>query len=143
MPEPLVLPKSLPERFLQYMYKRHISSYGYAVSNLEKSKLWITIGPGIEREIPDILVEKDGIFNGQPCRFKTYHVVPAAQELQAKGYVRFSDDNTAFWLTEAGYKRAEQNWFGRFVEYLNKNRGLLALIAIFSSILIALLIKLK
>ena len=65
------------------------------------------------------------------------------EELQAKGYVRFSDDNTAFWLTEAGYKRAEQNWFGRFVEYLSKDRGLLALIAIFSSILIALLIKLK
>jgi hypothetical protein len=123
------------------MYRRHISSYGYEVSNLEASKLMITSGPGIEREIPDILIEHNDIVHGQLYRIKTYLVAPAAKELQAKGYVRFSNDGGEFWLTEAGYRRADQNWFERFVEYLNKNRGLLALIAIICSIILALLIR--
>jgi len=138
-----VLQKSLPEKFLRYMYRRHISSYGYGVRNLEASKLLITSGYGIEREIPEILVEQNGVVLGRPCLIKKYLVVDAAEELQTKGYVQFSDDGTAFWLTEAGYRRAEQGWVQRFVEYLNKNRGLLALLAIICSIIFALLIKLK
>jgi hypothetical protein len=137
-----MLPKSLPEKFLKYMYRRHISSYGYGIRNIEKDKWPVTTGPGIEQKIPEILVEQNGVVFGKPCRIKKYLVVDSAKELEAKGYVQFSNDGGEFWLTEAEYRIAEQNWFRRFVGYLNKNRVILTLIAIICSIL-ALLIKFK
>ncbi len=124
-----MLTKGLDEKFLRYMYKQHLSSYGYGVRDLEKSKLLITSGYGIESEIPEILVEHNGM--------KKYLVVDAARELQVKGYVQFSPDSGTFWLTEAGYLRAEQRWFQRTLGFLNKNPGLsipIALLALFISI---------
>jgi hypothetical protein len=132
-----MLTKGLDEKFLRYMYNRHVSSYGYGVRNLEASKLYITSGYGIERDIPEILVTHDGM--------NKYLVVDAAKELQAKGYVKFNDDNCTFWLTEAGYRRAEQCWWEKFLGYLNKNSGLsipIALLALIVAI-IALLVRSK
>jgi hypothetical protein len=56
-----MITKSLEDKFLKYMYSRHISSYGYGVRNLKGSKLLITSGFGLEREIPEILVTQEGI----------------------------------------------------------------------------------
>ena len=132
-----MLPKGLDEKFLKYMYRQHVSSHGYGIRNLDESKLYITSGYGIEREIPEILIQHNGM--------NKYLVFDAAQELRLKGYVKFSDDNTMFWLTEAGYRRAEQRWLQKFISYLNKNSGLsipLALLSLLVSI-IALVIKSK
>jgi hypothetical protein len=133
-----MLTKGPDDKFLKYMYKRHVSTYGYGVRNLEASKLLVTSGYGIEREVPEILVEHNGM--------KKYLVVDAAHELQAKGYVQFSRDNTAFWLTEAGYRKAEQSWLERLLGYLNKNPGLsipLSLLSLVVAVIALLLIKWK
>jgi hypothetical protein len=57
-------------------------------------------------------------------------IMTNALELQKRGYVEFSNDNTEFWLTEAGYRRAEQGWVQRVVGYFNKNPGLSVPIAL-------------
>jgi hypothetical protein len=46
--------------------------------------------------------------------------------------VQFSKDNTEFWLTEAGYRQAEQNWLQRVISYLNKNPGISIPISVLS-----------
>ncbi|MBU6391919.1 MAG: hypothetical protein KGJ87_04025 [Planctomycetota bacterium] len=55
-----MITKGLEDKFLSYMYKRHISSQGYGVRNLKASKL-STLIQGLEREIPEILVTHEGV----------------------------------------------------------------------------------
>jgi hypothetical protein len=56
-----MLTKELEQKFLKYMYRRQVSAQGYGVRNLEAGKLLITSGYGIEREIPEILVMRNGM----------------------------------------------------------------------------------
>lgn len=129
-----MITKGLEDKFLKYMYKRHISSQGYGVRNLEESKMLITSGSGIELEIPEILIEVDD----ERGKMKKYLVAQVAFELEHNGYVQFSNDNTYFWLTERGYRRAEQGWFQRVVGYFNKNPGLSIPIAL-SAVIISII----
>ena len=125
-----MVPKDLDEKLLRYMYRDHVEKHGHGVRNLADSKIILTAGAGsIERAIPEILVEKNGM--------KKYLVVPAAQELMAKGYVQFSADNCYFWLTERGYARGGLGFIGRGLVFFNDNPGLsipIALLALVVSI---------
>ncbi|MBF6022797.1 hypothetical protein [Lysobacter niastensis] len=119
-----MFPKGLDEKFLRYMFRRHVSQFGYRTSNLHESKLYITAGSGIEQDVPEILVISNGM--------KKYLVPQAAQELERQGYVVFNIDNSAFWLTEQGFRRAGLNPLQRSLAFLNNNAGLGIPIALLS-----------
>jgi hypothetical protein len=119
-----MITKSLEKRFLKYMYEAHVAKFGHGKRDLQRSKLIITAGPGIEQEIPEILVMSDGM--------KKYLVADVASELELQGLVQFSNDKSWFWLTDAGYESAAQGLIKRCLSFLNENAGLSIPIALLS-----------
>lgn len=102
---------------LQYLYNRKVEREGYGVRNLESSSLSIfTLDPSIEREVPGIYIEQDGV--------RKSLVGTVAKELFAKGFVEFSPDRTSFWLTSKGDEEASKTRLERWLGFLNKNPGL-------------------
>lgn len=129
------LTQKLEQKFLEALYKRYSSNYGYGVRNLKECKFYLTAGESFEAEIPEITVI-DG-------NRKKYLVTDWVHELQAKELVKIEPNKLEFFLTEKGYNQASLGWFGKTMAYLNNNQGLSIPLSILSLVVsvIALFVK--
>ena len=129
------LTQKLEQKFLEALYKRYSSNYGYGVRNLKECKFYLTAGESFEAEIPEITVI-DG-------NRKKYLVTDWVHELQAKELVKIEPNKLEFFLTEKGYNQASLGWFGKTMTYLNNNQGLSIPLSILSLVVsvIALFVK--
>lgn len=129
------LTQKLEQKFLEALYKRYSSNYGYGVRNLKECKFYFTAGESFEAEIPEIAVI-DG-------NRKKYLVADWAHELQAKELVKIEPNKLEFFLTEKGYNQASLGWFGKTMAYLNNNQGFSIPLSILSLVVsvIALFVK--
>ncbi len=109
------LTQKLEQKFLEALYRRYLSNYGYGVRNLKKCKFYLTAGESFEAEIPEIAVINGGI--------KKYLVTDWVFELLAKGFVEIAPNKLEFFLTEKGYNQASLGRFGKTMAYLNNNQG--------------------
>ena len=129
------LTQKIEQKFLEALYRRYSSNYGYGVINLKKCKFHLTAGQSFEAEIPEIAV-----INGN---IKKYLVTDWARELQAKELVEIEPNKLEFFLTEKGYNQASLGWFGKTMAYLNNNQGFsipLSILSLMVSV-IALFVK--
>ncbi len=129
------LTQKLEQKFLEALYKRYSSNYGYGVRNLKECKFYLTAGESFEAEIPEITVI-DG-------NRKKYLVTDWVHELQAKELVKIEPNKLEFFLTEKGYNQASLGWFGKTMAYLNNNQGFSIPLSILSLVVsvIALFVK--
>ena len=118
------LTQKLEQKFLEALYRRYSSNYGYGVRNLKKCKFHLTAGESFEAEIPEI-----SVINGN---IKKYLLIDWANELQMKGLVEIEPGKLEFFLTEKGYDKAPLQWFGKTLAYLNNNQGLAIPLSILS-----------
>jgi hypothetical protein len=125
-----MVPEDLEDKFLKYMRRRHKLLEQYGPKDLKASKMLVTSGHEIEQEIPEMLVECEG--GG-----RKFLVPDVVSELERKGYEERNIAG-AFWLTEAGCRRAKYGWVQRSIGRVNQSTGLsipLSLFAIVISIL--------
>ncbi|MGO2242661.1 MAG: hypothetical protein ACTH5D_12970 [Halomonas sp.] len=92
--------KEMEDKFLQIIYQRYTQEHGYGTRKLSEYKVLITGGEEFEEEMPEI-VEHD-----QAQNMKRYLLVDILDELRAKGYLNFSEDNIRYWLSPKGYEQA-------------------------------------
>ena len=125
----------MEEKLLKIIFKRYTKEYGYGMRNLKEYKLSVIGGSSFEKDMPEIVE-----FEGDT---KRYRLIDILEELMARGYIEFSEDNAYYWLTESGYNHAAQNIFQRIIAYFNKNAGWAIPIAVLSLIvsIVALLVK--
>lgn len=116
----------LEQKFLNVLYKRYSSNYGYGVRNLNKCIFWLTSAASFEAEIPEIAVTQNGI--------KIDFLVDWVKELEARGLVKINPHELKFVLTEKGYHQASLGGFGKAMAFLNNNQGLAIPISILSFI---------
>lgn len=119
-----MLTPKLIRKLLDVMYRRHSAKHGHRKSNLSETFLYVTSGPELEAEIPDIFEINNGM--------KRYFVVAIAKELEAQGLIEFNSDNTKFWLTDLGFEEGRKRSLRRLLDFLNKNGGLSIIISLIS-----------
>lgn len=103
--------------FLGFLYRSYIAKNGYGKRNLDSHIFYTTM------MLPKEITIKNS--HGE-----TWHpTVELAKELSVKGLVRFNENRTGFYLTESGYQEASKSNLQIFFGFLNKNPGLLAVIA--------------
>jgi hypothetical protein len=118
------IPKEMPQRFLDVIYKMYLDQHGAGIRNLEKFTVLLTAHELFAEQIPDIYEE-----NGNVVR-------PLLQdnflELEARGFLR-KGESLRYHLTEKGYDFASKGSWQKFVDYWNSNPGLNTLVAIISA----------
>lgn len=132
-----MLTPALERRFLASLYKKYNSNFGYGIRHLRSCAFYVTGPESFEAELPEIWD-----ISGQT---KKSQLLDWAKELNAKGWVVFSENQLTFTLTEAGYREANQGCVGRVMSYLNNNPGWAIPISIFSLIvaIIAIVVDAK
>lgn len=117
-----LLTKSLEAKFLKSLYQRYIERFGHLAHKLGEYAFYTTeMPPEIALKLPDSTI--------------WYPVVELAESLEKQGLVNFSENRTTFFLTELGYKSAEQGRLGIILTYLNSNQGVIAAAAFIISII--------
>lgn len=109
--------KEMEDKLLRIIYQRYTKEHGYGTRKLSAYKVLITGGELFEEEMPEI-VERDTEQN-----IKRYLLLDILQELRAKGYLNFSEDNISYWLSPEGYEHASKSKLEHFITYLNNNSG--------------------
>jgi hypothetical protein len=108
-----VITEDLEARFLKTLYRRYTKAFGYGSRNLNE-KEFLILDTSFEKEIPDIAVNNE-------TGMRKFLTTDLVMELKSKGLVR--TDSLSFYLTEAGYSKANKSWFERKIEYFTNNAG--------------------
>jgi hypothetical protein len=108
------------EKFLKYLYGRYVKKHGIFRSKLNEQAFYISMTP------QEFAIDVDGV---------TWHpIIELSSELESKGYVRYGNNESVFYLTTMGFERAQANAIDKGIEWLNKNTGVISFVAVIISI---------
>ena len=119
--DPSRLKPSHERKLLGLLYRRYKRQYGHISSRLDEVSMATT-------EQPDELQIQ--ITPGETW----FPVTNLAVSLEKQGLVEFNESRTSFSLTPLGFREASKSKWDRILDWLNRNPGFLALIAIAISI---------
>ncbi|WP_417528172.1 hypothetical protein [Marinomonas shanghaiensis] len=115
---------NIEKQFLQWLYDDYIRRFGYGIRNIDKCNFYTITSI---QNLPSEFYKVKGSIT-------TSHVIEYAQELEAKGLLRFSKPGMIFHFTPEGYKAVSASKYQRVLDSLNRNPGAIALVAIIISI---------
>lgn len=116
-----LLTKKHESAFLKLLHGRYVDRFGHLGHKLDEYEFFTSERPA------EIAIHVSDSSEWHP-------VVDLAKILEKKGYVRFSDNRTSFFLTELGYRVAEEKISDKALTWLNKNQGAIAAAAFIVSI---------
>ncbi|MFV8784019.1 hypothetical protein ACNKU7_16485 [Microbulbifer sp. SA54] len=119
-----MIDQKLERKFLKWLHEEYVRRYGYGVRNIDKCTFYLT------RRCDSLPEDFYSVDNG----VATSKLLHFAEELAAKGLVRFGDTGLDYYFTKEGYQAASQGFWGKTLDSLNKNPGLWAVSAILISI---------
>ncbi|WP_147296173.1 hypothetical protein [Chromobacterium violaceum] len=79
------------------------------------------------KDLPSWLYSIDG-------NLANSHVIDWAKELEIKGLIKFPPNGYEFFLTKAGYEAVSRSRLQKITIWLNKNPGVIALLALLVSL---------
>jgi hypothetical protein len=116
----------MESKLLGLIYDKYIHRFGHGVRNLDEFPIYITSAEVYVGDMPELQEQEGNVIR--------HRFIDIMQELEASGYVVY-DQNTSFFLTEAGYKRASMTLKDKALDFFNKNQGLAVPISVLSLII--------